>query len=90
MSRTALAALAFGALVLGLIVYSMMGVRSYRVEVCMEFGGGRNCRIASGSSREAALRTAVENACALLTSGVTGTIACGNTPPASVRWLEGK
>ena len=90
MNRTVLAAIGFGAVVLGLIIYSMIGLRSHRVEVCMEFEGRRNCRIASGSSREVALRTATENACALLTSGVTGTIACGNTPPASVRWLDGK
>jgi hypothetical protein len=88
--RTALAGLLFGLFVLGLIVYSMMGLRRFRVEVCMEFKGRQSCRVASGATRESALRTATDNACALIASGVTDSIACGNTPPASVRWLDGK
>jgi hypothetical protein len=33
-----------------------------------------------------ALRTATENACALISSGVTDSNQCHNTPPDSVRW----
>jgi hypothetical protein len=88
--KTVLVGILFGIAVLGAIIYSSMGLRSHRVEVCMEFRGQRSCRTASGASREVALRTAVENACALTSSGVTDTIACGNTPPSSIRWLEGK
>lgn len=85
-----LIAIVFGLALLAVLIYSSMGLRSHRVEVCMEFNGRKSCRTASGKTRELALRTAVENACAIISSGVTDTIACGNTPPTSVRWLEGK
>jgi hypothetical protein len=80
----------FGLAVLAVLIYSSMGLRSHRVEVCVEFNGRKSCRTVSGSTRELALRTGVENACATIASGVTDSIACGNTPPTSVRWLEGK
>lgn len=90
MKKTVVWGIVFGLAVLAVLIYSSMGLRSHRVEVCIEFQGRRSCRTASGSTREVALRTAVENACALISSGVTDSIACGNTPPSSVRWLEGK
>ena len=40
------------------------------------------------STRELALRTATENACAQISSGVTDSNQCANTPPDSVRWPE--
>ncbi len=73
--------------VLGLVVWSSMGLREHRVEVCMTFEGGTVCRIAQGASREAAQRQATDNACAMLTSGVTGSIACAQTRPDSIRFL---
>jgi hypothetical protein len=75
--------------VIGLIVWSSIGLSSHRVEVCMTFEGRSVCRIAQGASPEVAQRQATDNACALLTSGVTGTISCLQTPPDSVRWLNG-
>jgi hypothetical protein len=54
----------------------------------MEFEGRNNCRTALGNTKEVALRTAIDNACALIASGMTQTIACSNTPPKSVKWLE--
>jgi hypothetical protein len=74
--------------VIALLVWSSMGLSTYRVEVCVTFEGRSACRIAQGASREAAQRQALDNACALLTSGVTGTISCLQTPPDSVRWLS--
>jgi hypothetical protein len=37
-----------------------------------------------------ARRTAQENACAFISSGVTDSMQCGNTQPISVKWLSGK
>ena len=71
--------------VLALLVWSSLGLREHRVEVCMTFEGKSVCRIAQGASQEAAQRQAMDNACAMLTSGVTGTISCLQTPPDSVR-----
>jgi hypothetical protein len=60
----------------------------YRVEVCMYFDNRFNCKTVSARSEQAALRSAVENACADLASGVTDTLNCQNTQPRTVKWLQ--
>jgi hypothetical protein len=70
------------------VVYGTLGLRKYRVEVCMTFQGQMNCRVAAAATKEQALRTATDNACALLASGMTASIQCSSTPPTSVRWLD--
>lgn len=77
------AAIAF----VGALVYNTLSYQQYRVEVCMEFQGRTNCRTALGKTQEVALRTATENACATIASGMTESMACDRTPPKSVRWL---
>jgi hypothetical protein len=72
---------------IGVLTYLTIGEKQLRVEVCVEFQGRKNCRIASGTSREAALRAATDNACATITSGMTESMACSHNPPASVKWL---
>jgi hypothetical protein len=88
LKRTALwiaaAALAFAAI----LVWSTLGQRRYRVEVCMEFQGRRVCRTASGATEAEAVRAAAANACTLIASGMTDSMACERTPPAGVRWLK--
>ena len=69
-----------------LILYSTMGMAASRVEVCMSFNGQNACRTAAGSTKEYALRTATSNACAQIASGVTDTIRCEKTEPASITW----
>ena len=76
--------------VIGLMIYSSIGLAGYRVEVCKEFQGKSACRTASGSNRENAQRTASDNACALISSGMTDSIACQGTNPVSVKWLKGE
>lgn len=56
----------------------------------MEFQGRSECRTAAGPTEQQALRTAIENACALIASGMTDSMACDRTPPKSVRWISGK
>lgn len=75
---------------LALMIYSSMDLGGYRVEVCKEFQGRSACRTAAGATEETALRTASDNACALISSGMTDSIACQSTSPVSVKWLEGK
>lgn len=72
----------------GLLAYLTMGQKQHRVEVCVEFQGRTNCRIAAGSSRETAVRTATENACGTIASGMTETMSCGHKPPVSVKYLD--
>jgi len=78
----------FVVIVLGVLIYSSMNLAQHRVEVCMNFNGRTSCRTAAGSTQDAALQTAISNACADIASGVTDTIACGNTQPAKETWLK--
>ncbi len=72
------------------LYYNTVSFNSYRVEVCMEFRGRTDCRTAQGASEEAALRTAIDNACALISSGMTDSMAFTSSQPKSVRWLSRK
>jgi hypothetical protein len=78
----------FAAIVLGVLIYSTLGLSRYRVEVCVEFNGRSSCRTASATTRAAAQRTATDNACALLTSGMTESMACAAKPPTKITWLD--
>ncbi len=88
MKKPVLVGILIVAAVIAVLIYSSMNLAKYRVEVCMEYQGRRNCRIAAGSTQEFALRSATQNACAEIASGVTETTACENSIPASVRWLK--
>ena len=84
-TRAKVAAAAFGVAVLLLILYASMGLSQYTCEVCIEFDRQTKCRSAAGATREEAQRTATDNACAFLASGMTDSIRCSRTPPTSVR-----
>ena len=88
MSKPVLAAVIFIGLVLAAVVYSSLGLRQYTCEVCMEFQGRTNCATASGTTQEEAQRTATDTACATISAGMTESIQCSRTLPASVTWIE--
>ncbi len=88
MSRTAILGVLFVLAVLGVIVYSSMNLAQFRVEVCITFRGQSQCRTAAADSEEHALRTATSNACALIASGVTDSMACERSMPTKVTWLK--
>ncbi len=92
MKNTVVLAIAFAIAVLAAVVYSTLSTsRSrYRVEVCVTFHGQQACRTASASERQAALRTAMDNACAQIASGMTDSNLCQTTPPDKVTWLSGE
>lgn len=73
---------------IGILTYLSIGQKQHRVEACVEFQGRKNCRIASGPTREQALRTATDNACATITSGMTESMSCSQTPPVTTKWLD--
>ncbi len=73
---------------IGLLTYMSLGQKQHRVEVCVEFNGQQNCRIASGPTQEQALRTATDNACATITNGMTESMSCSHKPPVSSKWLH--
>jgi hypothetical protein len=90
MKKTVILAIAFVVVVLGVLVYTTMGNDRYRCEVCMVFNGKQACRIAAASTEAQALRTATENACAQIASGVTESMACDSRQPARVIWVTHK
>ena len=90
MKKTVILGIAFAVTVLIVLVYTTMGNNRYRCQVCVVFRGRQACRVAGASTEAQAQRTAMENACAEIASGVTDSMACGSTQPASVVWLTRK
>jgi hypothetical protein len=93
MKKSVLFGLLFVAIVIAAVIMTTMSTSAsrYRVEVCVEFQGRTACRTAGAATEQAALRTAQENACAQIASGVTDSMQCGNLQqPTSVKWLSGK
>jgi hypothetical protein len=88
--KTVILAIAFVMAVLVLVIYTTMGTSRYRCEVCIFFHGRTACRTAGASTQAQAQRTATENACAEIASGVTDSMACESTAPQSVIWLTRK
>lgn len=88
MSKPVILGIVFVLAVLVVLLFSTMNLAKFRVEVCVAFNGRSDCRIASADTEEHALRTATSNACGLLASGVTDTLACEHSVPTSVRWLK--
>jgi hypothetical protein len=88
MMRKALFAIVGVMAFIGLLFYMTMGQKRQRVEVCMTYQGRQNCARASGETREQAQRTAITNACALIASGVTDSLACERGTPVSINWIQ--
>lgn len=79
-----LTALALAA-VIGFVVWSSLRIGTVRCEVCIDFEGRQACRAVDGASEAEARMSAINNACALLASGVTQVMACERTPPTRAR-----
>ncbi len=88
MKKTVWLAIAFAVAVIAMVVLSTFRQDRVRCQVCVSFKGQRDCRIASATTQQEAIRAAVSNACAQLASGVTETTQCENTQPDSVAWLR--
>lgn len=88
MKKNVLIIVVFCAVVLAALIYTSLGSRQFRCEVCVTFNGVKNCRISSSRTKESAQRTATENACAAMEHSMTDRMTCPNTPPDSVKWLS--
>lgn len=88
MNKPVIVGIAIVLVILGVIVYSSFNLAGHRVEVCMTFNGNTMCRTASGSSEEFARRTAISNACAMIASGMTDSMACEQSAPAKITQLK--
>ncbi len=67
--------------VVGFVVYSSLHVAEYECDVCITFDGQEMCRTVTGQTEEEGLRTGKNNACALLTSGMTNSMRCERSMP---------
>ena len=65
------------------LAWSTLSAQKVECDVCVEFANGRNCASATAASEEEAARSAQTTACGPVASGMTASIACGNTPPVS-------
>jgi len=70
------------------VVVSSLNVADVRCEVCISFAGREACRSVEGATEEEARAGAHSNACALLASGVTDTLACQRTNPSTSRCVR--
>ena len=92
MKNSVVLAVAFGIAVIAAVIFTTISASAskYRCEVCVEFQGRTQCRTAAAATEMQARRTVQENACALISSGVTDSMQCGNSQPVSVKWLSAK
>ena len=70
------------------VIWSSFQVSEYECELCMTFAGGDACRTVAGKTEEDAMRGALNNTCAQLTSGVTETLRCERTTPRKLECRE--
>ncbi len=70
-----------GVAMVAVVSYAMLQQAQVTCEACVTFHGRTQCRTAVGPDEEEARRTAVDNACGLLASGMADSISCSNTQP---------
>ncbi len=71
-------------LFMAFVIYRSLHVAGYQCTVCIDFRGQSACRKVEGPTEQDARAGATNNACALLASGVTDSIACERTPPTKI------
>jgi putative Mn2+ efflux pump MntP len=67
------------------VVVSSFRVADVRCEVCVRFRGREACRSVEAATEDEARDGAHSNACALLASGVTDSLACQRTTASTTR-----
>ncbi|MFL6463207.1 MAG: hypothetical protein ACJ73N_02200 [Bryobacteraceae bacterium] len=72
---------------IALVLFTTLAGPRFRVQVCMSFEGRDACKIVNAHSEEGAIRSAIQNACADISSGVTNTVKCEKSEPKTVLWL---
>ncbi|MGH9488317.1 MAG: hypothetical protein ACRD04_12105 [Terriglobales bacterium] len=76
------------AVVLVYVVWSSTHTARHSVRVCVTYQGLSACRTAEGRTVQQAQRAAHDNACSQITSGVTGTLGCQDTPATQVSYIR--
>jgi len=79
------------ALIVALVVFGVVivmgSLRTVQTEcyLCVTYRGVTNCRTGSGADEQEARRAAQRAACAVMSSGMNESIACGNAIPTNVQ-----
>ena len=71
----------------GVIVFVLLQsftLQEAACEVCMEYNGRQQCRTVAAATEDEAIQGAIHNACAFISGGMTDSMACGRSEPASV------
>lgn len=79
-----LVGLAIAAAAVGLLYRATLAGAGFHCDACVRYEGREACKAATGPTQEEAERAAIMTACALVSSGVTGTIACQGLVPVSL------
>ena len=79
---TILVILAVAAFV-ALLLWTTLSAQKVECEVCVEFGGGRNCATATAADQKEAKQAAQTTACGPLAQGMNASIACSRAQPVS-------
>jgi hypothetical protein len=88
MKKPVLIGILFAIFIVAFLIYTSFGNRRYRCEVCVSYQNHAACRKASGATQDGAQRSATDNACAQVASGMTATMVCTTSTPVSIRWLN--
>jgi hypothetical protein len=70
--------------VMAFVVYQSLLAGSATCEVCVEYRGRSQCRAVSAATDDEATTSAIVNACAYISGGVTDSMACQRTIPTSI------
>ncbi len=82
-----IAGIAFLVLFIAAMIYTSGGNAKFRCEVCITFDGQTKCGNAAATTQTEAQRTATEQACTQLTSGMNNLEQCRNSTP-KVTWKQ--
>jgi len=66
---------------MGIVVVRSFQIPGFECDACMEFRNMSVCRTVQAATEAEARSGAINNACALISSGVTDTLACERSTP---------
>ena len=81
MRRSTVITIAGLLLLIALLLYTTLSGVEVECTVCIAYRGRTDCRVAAGPTREAAIDSATQMACAQLVSGRAEALECDRTPP---------
>jgi hypothetical protein len=84
MSRAGLAGVLLLGGVIAFVLLQSMALQKVTCEVCVEYNGRQQCRTVAAATEDEAIQGAITNACAFISGGMTDSMACGRSEPASV------